>query len=53
MSISPMTYPIDVGQSETFTAIPAGGSGTYRGYQWYIGGVAQKRALVICGLGWF
>jgi hypothetical protein len=44
VSISPMTCYMDVGQSETFTATPAGGSGTYTGYQWYIGGVDQNGA---------
>ena len=32
---------MDVGQSKTFTATPTGGSGSYTGYQWYVGGSAQ------------
>ncbi|MGA2682546.1 MAG: hypothetical protein ABSF44_12190, partial [Candidatus Bathyarchaeia archaeon] len=42
VSVSPSSWTMDVGQSETFTATPAGGSGSYTGYQWYVGGVAQS-----------
>ncbi|MGA3110999.1 MAG: hypothetical protein ABSE15_03095, partial [Candidatus Bathyarchaeia archaeon] len=44
VTVSPATVTMDVGQPQTFTANPAGGSGTYpaTGYQWYVGGVAQN-----------
>lgn len=42
VSVSPATWTMDVGQSETFTANPAGGSNVYSSYQWYVGGVAQS-----------
>ena len=44
VSISPSSWTMDVGQSKTFTAVPSGGSGTYTGYQWYVGGVVQSGA---------
>ena len=40
--ITPPSWTMDVGQSKQFTAVPAGGSGIYTGYQWYVGGVAQS-----------
>ena len=44
VSVSPSSWTMDVGQSKTFTADPAGGSGGYSssGYQWYVGGIAQS-----------
>jgi len=42
VTVSPSSWTMDVGQSKTFTATPAGGSGSYTGYQWYVGGVAQS-----------
>ena len=42
VSVSPSTSTMDVGQSTTFTANPAGGSDVYTSYQWYVGGVAQS-----------
>ncbi|MGA2683378.1 MAG: PKD domain-containing protein, partial [Candidatus Bathyarchaeia archaeon] len=44
VTVSPTSWSMDVGQSETFTATPSGGSGTYTSYQWYVGGVAQSGA---------
>ncbi len=41
VTITPSTWIMDVGQSKQFTATPNGGSGTYTGYQWYIGGIGQ------------
>jgi len=41
VSVSPSLWTMDVGQSETFTAVASGGSGTYTSYQWYVDGVAQ------------
>ena len=41
-TVSPASWTMDVGQSKTFTATPVGGSGSYTGYQWYVGGVAQS-----------
>ena len=42
VSVSPGSWIMDVGQSKTFTATPSGGSGSYTGYQWYVGGSAQS-----------
>ena len=42
VSVSPTSWTMDVGQSKLFTATPAGGSGSYVSYQWYVGGVAQN-----------
>jgi hypothetical protein len=42
VSVSPGSWIMDVGQSKTFTANPTGGSGSYTGYQWYVGGSAQS-----------
>jgi peptidoglycan/xylan/chitin deacetylase (PgdA/CDA1 family) len=44
VSVSPSTWTMDVGQSKTFTATPADGSGTYTAYHWYVGGVVQSGA---------
>jgi hypothetical protein len=41
VTISPTSASLDVGQSQLFITVPAGGSGTYTGYQWYVDGVAQ------------
>jgi len=41
VSVSPGSAASDVGQSQLFTAIPVGGSGTYSSYQWYLNGSAQ------------
>ena len=40
-SISPSSWTMDIGQNETLTATPSGGSGTYTSYQWYLDGIAQ------------
>ena len=42
VSVSPASAAFTVGQSSTFTANPAGGSGVYTGYQWYVNGGAQQ-----------
>jgi hypothetical protein len=42
--VSPTSWTMDVGQSETFTASASGGSGTYTRYQWYVDGSAQSGA---------
>ena len=45
VSVSPGSATLDVGQSQTFTATPSGGSGTYSsstGYQWYVDGSPQS-----------
>jgi hypothetical protein len=41
VSVSSGSATSDVGQSQLFTAIPGGGSGTYSSYQWYVDGSAQ------------
>ena len=41
ISVSPSSWSMDVGQSETFTASASNGSGTYTGYLWYVNGSAQ------------
>jgi len=41
VSVSSGSATSDVGQSQLFTAIPVGGSGTYSSYQWYVDGSAQ------------
>lgn len=38
-SVSPTSLAMDDGQTETFTATPSGGSGTFMSYQWYVNGV--------------
>jgi YVTN family beta-propeller protein len=42
VSVTPSTWPMDLGQSKTFTASASSGSGSYTSYQWYVGGVAQS-----------
>ena len=44
VSVSPGSWTMDVGQSKTFTANPTGGSGSYTGYHWYVGGSTQGGA---------
>ena len=44
VSVSPSWGLLDVGQSETFSATPFGGSGSYTSYQWYVNGLAQSGA---------
>jgi len=44
VSVSPSSWIMDVGQSETFTATASGGSGIYASYQWYVGVVSQSGA---------
>ena len=41
VSVSPSSWTMDAGQSETFAASASGGSGSYTGYQWYVNGVSQ------------
>jgi hypothetical protein len=41
VTVSPTSWAMDVGQSKTFTATPAGGSGSYTGYQWYVDSALQ------------
>ena len=36
MSVTLSSAAVDVGQFDTFTATPFGGSGTYTGYQWFV-----------------
>jgi hypothetical protein len=40
VSVTPDPWFMDVGQSRLFSASASGGSGSYVGYQWYIGGLA-------------
>jgi large repetitive protein len=40
-SILPTSWTMDAGQSKTFTATGAGGSGSYTGYHWYVDSVVQ------------
>ena len=42
VTVSPASWIMDVGQSKTFTATPSGGSGSYKSYQWYVGGSARS-----------
>lgn len=42
VSVSPANAAFTVGQSSTFTANAAGGSGVYTSYQWYVNGTAQQ-----------
>ncbi len=44
VSVSPTSWSMDIGQSETFTASASGGSGNYTSYQWYVDGVVQSGA---------
>jgi hypothetical protein len=41
-TVFPDSAAFTVGQSSTFTATAAGGSGNYTGYQWYVNDVAQQ-----------
>jgi hypothetical protein len=41
-SIAPPSWIMDVEQSKTFTSTPAGGSGNYSSYQWYVGSIPQS-----------
>lgn len=42
VTVSPITAAFNLGQSATFSATAAGGSGTYTGYQWYVNGTIQQ-----------
>jgi YVTN family beta-propeller protein len=42
VGVTPSSWILDVGQSQTFTAAPSGGSGIYTGYQWYVNGTTQN-----------
>jgi outer membrane protein assembly factor BamB len=42
VSVTPSSWIMDIGQSKTFSASAAGGSGSYNIYQWYVGGAAQS-----------
>jgi hypothetical protein len=42
VTVSPSSWTMDVGQSETFSATASGGSGSYTSYQWYVNGSAQS-----------
>jgi hypothetical protein len=42
VSVSPSLATLNIGQSNTFTATPSGGSGSYTSYHWYVNGVAQS-----------
>src|SRR5208283_5131467 len=44
VSVSPISWTMDVSQSKIFSATPSGGSGSYTSYQWYVSGVAQSGA---------
>ncbi len=37
VTVTPVSYMMDVGQSQTFTAHPSFGSGSYTVFQWYVG----------------
>ena len=41
-SIASLSWIMDVGQSKTFTATAASGSGTYLSYQWYVNSTLQS-----------
>ena len=41
VSVSPISWIMDIGQSKTFTATASNGSGNYTSYQWYVNGVVQ------------
>jgi hypothetical protein len=41
VSVSSTSWTMNVGQSQTFTATPTGGSGAYTSYKWYVNGVVQ------------
>jgi hypothetical protein len=42
VDVSPSSWIMDVGQSQTFMATASGGSGTYLFYQWYVDGQPQS-----------
>ncbi len=42
VTVSPVSWVMDVGQAKTFTATASGGSGSYSSYHWYVGGVVQS-----------
>ena len=42
VTVSPISWAMDVGQSKTFTATPVGGSGSYTVYQWYVDSALQN-----------
>lgn len=42
VDVSPSSWAMDVGQSQTFMATTSGGSGTYLFYQWYVDGQLQS-----------
>jgi YVTN family beta-propeller protein len=42
VTVSPSPVVMNNGQTQTFTATPSGGSGTYTGYQWYVNGSTQN-----------
>jgi hypothetical protein len=42
VSVSPTSATMDVGQSETFTAMASGGSGSYSSYKWYVDSTIQS-----------
>jgi YVTN family beta-propeller protein len=42
VNISPVSLTINVGDAQTFTAIPSDGSGTYTSYQWYVNEIIQS-----------
>ena len=44
VTASPASWIMDAEQSKTFTATPAGGSGAYTSYQWYVDGTVQSGA---------
>ena len=44
VSVSPTSWTMDVGQSKTFNATAAGGSGNYTSYQWYVSGVVEPNS---------
>ena len=44
VTVTPVSWTMDVGQSKLFTANPTGGSGSYTSYQWYVGGTLQGGA---------
>ncbi len=44
VSISPNSTVLNVGQSQLFTAISNGGSGTYTVYKWYVNGALMSGA---------
>jgi hypothetical protein len=35
------SWILDTGQNKTFTAVADGGSGSYKGYNWYEGGLLR------------